>query len=235
MTIAPAGNIINLLYDNTVRKVDDMDSFLELASGRRSIRKYENMDIPDTDIEYFIKAAVTAPSGCNSQCWRFVAVRDADTLESLAQAVTLKTEEFLAAGNEVLSEQYIASKRKMVSFFTKAPVVIAVFMTHLEFYDPTEIAALKHQGYDDKGIMELFANPDILSIGAAVQNLLLAVHEKGYGACWMNEPAMAGAEINRILGIPEGQRFMSLIPIGFPAYTPKNKDMKPMSEIFTKI
>lgn len=209
-----------------------MDSFLELASGRRSIRKYENGDIPEADVEYFIKAAVTAPSGCNSQCWRFVAVRDRAVIEDLAQTVMRKTEELLSAGNGSVTGQYMASKKKMVSFFEKAPLVIAVFMTRLEFYDPAEIALLKSQGYDDEGIMKLFASPDILSVGAAVQNLLLAVHEKGYGACWMNEPAVAGAEINRILGIPEEERFMSLIPVGIPAYTPRNKDMKPMSQIF---
>jgi nitroreductase len=208
-----------------------MINFLELASGRRSIRKYESRDIPDQDVEYFIKAAVTAPSGCNSQCWRFVAIKDKAVMESLAQAVIRKTEELLAARKDLLTEQYMSSKKKMVSFFVNAPLVIAVFMTHLEYYDPIEISALEAQGYDQESIMRLFAYPDVLSIGAAVQNLLLAVHEKGYGACWMNEPAIAGEQINKILGIPAGQRFMSLIPIGFPAYTPKNKEMKPLSEV----
>lgn len=212
-----------------------MSDFLELVSGRRSIRKYQDRDIPDEDVEYFIKAAVTAPSGCNSQCWKFVAIRDKSVMESLAQAVIRKTEEILAAGNGSLSEQYLSSKRKMVSFFANAPLVIAVFMTHLEYYDQIEIEALKAHGYDQVDIMRLFAYPDILSIGAAVQNLLLAAHEKGYGACWMNEPAVAGEEINKILGIPAGNRFMSLIPVGFPAYIPKNKEMKPLSEVLNMI
>lgn len=44
-----------------------MENFYELASKRRSIRKYEDTGIPLNDIEYFIKSAITAPSGCNSQ------------------------------------------------------------------------------------------------------------------------------------------------------------------------
>jgi nitroreductase len=212
-----------------------MGNFLELASGRRSIRKYGAGDIPEKDVEYFIKAAVTAPSGCNSQCWRFVAIKDRAVLGKLAQAVVRRTEELLAARKDLLTEQYISSKRKMVGFFADAPLVIAVFMTHLEYYDRIETSSLEAQGYDHEEIMKLLAHPDILSIGAAVQNLLLAVHEKGYGACWMNEPAIAGEDIGNILGIPAGNRFMSLIPIGFPAYTPQNKGMKPMSEVFTSI
>lgn len=212
-----------------------MNSFYELASSRRSIRKYEDKDIPAKDIDYFIKTAVTAPSGCNSQCWRFVAVRDRDVMNKIAEAVILKVEKILSVKKEEISEQYLASKRKMVSFFLNAPLVIAIFMTHLEFYDPVEIEALEAQGYEHEGIMKLFAYPDLLSIGAAVQNLLLAVHEKGYGACWMNEPAVAGEEINRILEIPVENRFISLIPVGFPAYIPRNKTMKDMSEVYSII
>lgn len=233
MTIKPQGYKISLF--NCTRKVGNMSDFLGLASGRRSIRKYENRTIPDEDVEYFIKAAVTAPSGCNSQCWRFVAIKDKAVMESLAQAVTRKTEELLSARKDLLTEQYIASKKKMLSFFADAPLVIAVFMTHLEYYDRIEISALEAQGFDHEGIMRLFAYPDILSIGAAIQNLLLAVHEKGYGACWMNEPAVAGEEINKILGIPGGNRFMSLIPVGFPAYVPRNKELKPLSEVLNII
>jgi nitroreductase len=212
-----------------------MNTFLDLASTRRSIRKYEDREIPDEDIKYFIKAAVCAPSGCNSQCWKFVAIRDKATVDSIAQAVIKSMEEILIVKKDQLTEQYLASKRKMASFFVNAPLVIAVFMTHLEYYDPVVIDALEEQGYDYEGIMKLFARPDILSIGAAVQNLLLAVHEKGYGACWMNEPAIAGKDINKILNVPPECKFISLIPVGYPAYTPKNKDLKDMGEVLTII
>lgn len=212
-----------------------MKSFYDLASTRRSIRKFEDREIPINDIEKLIQTAVTAPSGCNSQCWRFVAIKDKAVMNRIAQAVTQKMEEILSVKKAELSEQYIISKRKMVSFFVNAPVVVAVFMTHLEFYDPLVISALEDQGYDYEGIMKLFAFPDVLSIGAAVQNLLLAVHEGGYGACWMNEPAIAGEDINKILNVPPEQKFISLIPVGFPAYTPRGREQKDMDEVFSII
>lgn len=212
-----------------------MSSFYDLASARRSIRKYEDRDIPAGDVEYFIKAAVCAPSGCNSQCWRFIAIKDRTVINRIAQVVISKIEEILDDKKEELTEQYLVSKRKMVSFFVNAPLVIAVFMTHMEYYDPLMTAALQEQGYDHEGMMKLFAWPDLLSIGAAVQNLLLAVHEKGYGACWMNEPAIAGVEIGKILDIPREHKFISLIPVGYPAYTPKEKKIKGLDEIFTYI
>lgn len=212
-----------------------MGSFTDLALTRRSIRKFEDKDIPWRDVEHFIKVATSAPSGCNSQCWRFVAIKDKSVMEKIKQIAIEKVDEILGVQKQDLSEEYLASRYKMVSFFSKAPVVIAVFMTKLEFYDPLFVSVLKGKGYDDGDIMQLLAYPNLLSIGAAVQNLLLAVHEKGYGACWMNEPAIAGKEINKILNIPETHQFISLVPIGFPAYTPREKRMKDFSEVFSVI
>ncbi len=210
-----------------------MYTFLDLALSRRSIRKFEDKEIPDRDLVYFIQAAVSAPSGCNSQCWRFIAIRDREIITKIETAVIEKTEAILAAKRNELSEEYLTAKRKMVSFFAKAPLCIAVFMTKAKFYDPVLISALKDQGYDEEGIIKLYANYDLLSIGAAIQNMLLSIHEKGYGACWMSEPAIAGEEINQILGVPSEQRFISLIPIGYPAYTPQTKKMEDLGEVFS--
>lgn len=212
-----------------------MNNFLDLASTRRSIRKYQDKDIPNEDIQYFIDAAVSAPSGCNSQCWKFIAIKDRDIINKIESAVLAKVESILEIKKDEIPQDYISSKNKMVSFFKKAPVIIAVFMTKAEFYDPIFISALKEHGYNDHDIMNLFANYDLLSIGAAIQNMLLAIHEKGYGACWMNEPAIAGKEINEVLGVSPEQKFISIIPIGIPAYTPKNKAMKDMNEVFSII
>ncbi|MDP4092864.1 MAG: nitroreductase family protein [Bacillota bacterium] len=210
-----------------------MSSFLELAASRRSIRKYESRDIHVEDIEYLIKAAVSAPSGCNSQCWKFVCIKDQNIKNRIADKVMESIEEELSHKKDELPEQYLDSKRKMATFFVNAPVAIAVFMTHLEFYDPVFTNALKDKGFSHEDIMKLFAHADVLSVGAAIQNLLLAVQEKGYGACWMNEPAIAGGKINEILGIPDEHKFISLIPVGYPAYTPREKKMKDISEVFS--
>jgi nitroreductase len=212
-----------------------MKNFLDLALSRRSIRKFEEKEIPAKDLEYFIQAAVSAPSGCNSQCWRFIAIKDREIISQIETAVIQKNDALLAMKRQELSEEYLTSKHKMLTFFAKAPLIIAVFMTKVKFLDPIMISALKEHGYDEQGIIKLYANYDLLSIGAAIQNMLLAIHEKGYGACWMNDPAIAGTEINRILGVPPEQRFISLIPVGYPAYTPRHKDMKDLTEVFTVV
>lgn len=208
-----------------------MDNFLNLAMTRRSIRKFENKEVSQEDIDYIIEAACSAPSGCNSQCWNFIVIKDRSIIDNIGLAVQKKAEFILNNKKHSIPENYWESKKKMLSFFTKAPLVIAVFMTNAPFYDSVFISALEDNGYNDKNIMDLYANYDVLSIGAAIQNLLLAAHEKGYGACWMNEPAIASEEIKQILEIPSDQKFMSIIPVGYPAYTPKEKFIKSFDEV----
>lgn len=208
-------------------------SFLDLAKGRRSIRKYADATVPDEDLEYFIQAAIQAPSGHNSQCWHFVAVKDKSIIEEMAKAVADTWEDVLKSAPEGVTPEFIAGRRKGSTFFTKAPLVIAVYMTPSGPYDVEAAAGLTAMGMNEDDIMKRFGSFDLLSIGAAVQNLLLAIHEKGYGACWMNHPTLAGERINEVLGVPADQRLISIIPVGIPDYAPREKRMKPLDEVFT--
>jgi nitroreductase len=81
-----------------------MDLF-EALKGRRSVRKYAERDVPDDVLEQVLEAARCAPSWANTQCWRFVVVKDPETRRRLSET--------LPAGNP--ARNAVAS----------APVVIA--------------------------------------------------------------------------------------------------------------
>lgn len=59
----------------------------------------------------------------------------------------------------------------------------------------------------------------VLDCGAATQNLLLAAHAKGLGACWLGiyPRAKRVEEIRKLLNIPESAVPFSLIALGYPA------------------
>lgn len=205
--------------------------FNELIRKRRSIRKYQSTPIPDEDIIRFIEAAVTAPSGCNSQCWHFVALKGLDKISALAKVVEESVENFYRKEFESLKEGFIKERKKALTFFKNAPVVIVVFLTGLTYYDERVTKLYKDNGYSYRDVMDKLGSPDILSIGAAIENMLLAIEDMGYGACWMNDPVIAEEDIKRFLNVSEDYRLMSLIPVGLPAYRPREKDMKPLSEV----
>jgi nitroreductase len=52
---------------------------------RRSIRKYTNEPVSDAAVEQILEAARLAPSGNNSQPWRFLVVRAAETRAAIAE------------------------------------------------------------------------------------------------------------------------------------------------------
>ena len=63
---------------------------MQAIKERRSIRKYRPVPISDEAIHTVLEAARWAPSWRNSQCWRFIVVRDPGLKEKLAG--TLKPE-----------------------------------------------------------------------------------------------------------------------------------------------
>jgi len=61
---------------------------LEAIKTRRSIRKYKDTPVDDRTLEQVLEAAQWAPSWANTQCWRFIVVRDADTRAKLARTLS---------------------------------------------------------------------------------------------------------------------------------------------------
>lgn len=59
---------------------------LECVVKRRSVRKFQDRDVEDEKILQMIESARLAPSGHNTQPWRFIVVRSPKTKEALAAA-----------------------------------------------------------------------------------------------------------------------------------------------------
>ena len=60
---------------------------MEAIRKRKSIRAYKNTPVDDKTIEHVLEAARWAPSWRNSQCWRFVVVRDSSIKAQLADTM----------------------------------------------------------------------------------------------------------------------------------------------------
>ncbi len=58
-------------------------TFDEILKNRRSVREYDSRPVAREDILAMCEAARVAPSACNSQTWRFVAVTDRQLIERI--------------------------------------------------------------------------------------------------------------------------------------------------------
>jgi nitroreductase len=59
--------------------------FSSAIKGRRSVRKYQDRAIPDSEVEVLVDLARQAPSSMNGQPWHFVIVKDDKTKAALAE------------------------------------------------------------------------------------------------------------------------------------------------------
>jgi len=68
----------------------------------------------------------------------------------------------------------------------------------------------------------------------AAQNMLLAAHALGLGACWIGSyNSFYEEKIKTILSIPKNKRLLSIISIGFPAESPTKTRKELRQIVFT--
>lgn len=200
----------------------------EAIEKRRSIRKYKDIPVPPEHLIELVEAAVKAPSAGNRQMWKFVAVTNKEINDRCSLAVTQKIDHFVDKFRMTAS---VENWKWYSSFFNEAPAVIYVFYKKTKGF--LERAA--GQSISEKEMHRLRANPDIQSIGGAVENLLLAAVKRGYGTCWMTAPVIAALEIEEILGTAPPWQLSAVIPVGVPAEDPQERPKKPFEEVFELI
>ncbi len=68
-----------------------MGQLMEAIKERRSIRKYEDKEVPEDLLKQVLEAVQWAPSWANTQCWEIIVVKD--------QAIKQQLQEVMGKGN----------------------------------------------------------------------------------------------------------------------------------------
>ena len=92
-----------------------------------------------------------------------------------------------------------------------APVLIVVFLDSEHLYDRTK---------------------DVQSIGACIQNMLLAIHSLGLGGVWLGEILKKKEMVNKILEAPDRYELMAVLAFGHSVKKPRVSERKDIPEIF---
>ncbi|NBG88278.1 nitroreductase family protein [Isachenkonia alkalipeptolytica] len=206
---------------------------LDFIYKRHSVRKFKEAPVPNEDIKEIINAATYAPSGKNRQNWHFVVVKNREVIEKMSRAIEKKGKELVAGLPEEKSKEFL-KYLPFYSFFTKAPVTVLVFAGP---YPTTGADLLRAKGASEEEIRELEKhNPGIQNVAAAMENLLLAAANLGYGTCWMTGPNFAAEEIQEVVGFQkEGYYLAAMTPLGVPEekelWSPKRKPLEEVLDI----
>ncbi|MGI6737712.1 MAG: nitroreductase family protein [Anaerovoracaceae bacterium] len=94
-------------------------------------------------------------------------------------------------------------------------------------------AVTKRSGYEKDGSYTTSKENGwgMFDAGIAAQTFCLAAYEKGLGTVIMG--IFDEDKINEVVEIPDGQRFVAVIAIGYPDEQPKMPRRKPVSELVT--
>jgi len=65
-----------------------MVELMDMIKSRRSIRRYQDKQIPEADFQKILEAVQWSPSWANTQCWEIIVVREAATKEKLKECLT---------------------------------------------------------------------------------------------------------------------------------------------------
>ena len=195
------------------------DSFFRLAEGRRSVREFTQAPVDDESIVRLLQAACQAPSAHNRQPWRFVVVRGAERKAALAHAMAERLRKDRTADGDPAAEieADVARARRRL---TSAPIAIVACLT------PEDLDV-----YPDTRRQQAERTMAIQSVAMAGENLLLAAHAEGLGACWMCSPLFAPDVVQQGLDLPSTWEPQGLVLIGHAAGAQGRRRRRTVDEV----
>jgi len=207
-------------------------SIFRAIEGRRSIRRFKSDPVPKSDIEKMVYAASMAPSGGNLQPWHFLAVTNPECRDSMVSIVHDEGVAFFSTMYEKVPPRFILPSL----VFSTAPLVFAVLTARsLLEEDGCFCTFLKNNRIEDR-YTDLYGGfVNVQSASAAVENLLLAAYDLGYGSCWIRVPYYARERLEKFLKVEPLWDLLALVPVGVPDQSPSPPPRKPVKEILTYI
>ena len=193
--------------DEAVYVVHDIQqpAVLSALYGRRSLRRYQQTPVPTPIIESVLDAGTWAPSAHNRQPWRFAVLTSFDAKDRLARAMGQRLRRDLEADHvpEAIIHKDVT---RLYDRLTLAPVVIVMCMTMIDM-DAYPDAQRSHNEF----VMA------VQGVAMAGQNILLAAHGYGMGACWMCAPLFCPDVVRNALTLPDDWHPQGAITMGYPA------------------
>jgi nitroreductase len=177
---------------------------MEAIKGRRSIRRYTSKAVDDKTLETILEAARQAPSWANTQCWRFIVVRDSQLRNRLADTAIEVVTGKPNRGAEAMRVTPIA-------------IVACAELRKAGYYAKEGKAPVT-----DKGDWYMY------DVALAMQNLTLAAHALGLGTVHIG--AFDAVKVAEILGVPEGYAVVAMTPLGYPDEEPTPRPRKELAE-----
>lgn len=191
---------------------------IEAIYDRRSIRRYKDKPVSKEIIEQIIDAGRQAPSAKNRQPWKCIVFENEAKAELLSCMERGLEREYKGEAVLPKSRFGLPDARHTLRIMRQAPVMIIILNTNGGSpFLPID---------EDKRVSEIC---DSLSIGAFIQNMLLAAEGLGLGTLWIANTCFAYPELVEYLQTEE--QLIGAVALGYPDEKPAARPRKELKEM----
>lgn len=200
----------------------DISSVDEVLSTTRAVRKRLDLTRPverEVILEC-LRLAVQAPTGGNTQDWRWLVVTDADKRAAIAELYNSAGAEYLAnaakAADDPQTRRVYESAAALTSILADVPVHVIPCIERRFDRAPLVVEATAYA-----------------SIIPAAWSFLLALRSRGLGSVWTTLHLAKEREVAQLLGIPATVTQIALFPVAYTVGTDFKPAKRPPVETIT--
>ena len=176
----------------------------DVPLARRTIRAFTAEPVDAAVVRRAVATALTAPAPHHSEPWRFVILSSAQSRTALIDAMR---EAWIAdLRRDGFSEEQIGRRVRRGEPLRLAPLIVVPCLVTDAAHDYPD----ERRGRAEQAMFTV-------SMGAAVQNLLIALAVDGLGSAWISSTLFCQDVAARAMDLPDGWRPMGAIAVGRPA------------------
>ena len=184
-------------------------AFFEVVRKRRSVRRFKSTPVPDEHLTKILDAARMAPTSGNQQPWKFLVVREQETIDELRHGcMNASMERFLSEKHTL--EEVEARRARVVEYYEgllSAPLYVVVLVDSQSKWSSYNV----HDG------------------PLAAGYLLLAARALGYGSLYCTD-SIPEPVTREVFQIPARYQRICITPIGVPTEWPESPPKKNLEE-----
>lgn len=183
-------------------------NFDEILKSRQTIRKYTSEQVVQEKLELMIDAARLAPSAKNRQPWRFYILTDKQK-------------------NDIANMMYEWDKNNRDE-------KTSVKGSANQMKEANKVIMVYYPLYKSKNKNIYYKKTDYLSIGAAIENMLLKCTYMNLGSCWCCDTLYLEEAINQYLNIKNYEQIAAIL-VGYPKEIPPRCKKLEIQELIMSI